>query len=113
MPGRFVPSTSWFELISFDKWVHASIFFILCGLGFLTQIKYNRPRYLLPVITALAVMYGATIEWMQANWFSERSADWYDFYANTFGCCVALAFYKPLHNYIRGLQLSESDKFKQ
>ena len=26
MPGRFIPSVSWLELLSFDKWVHAGIF---------------------------------------------------------------------------------------
>lgn len=105
MPGRFVPSTSWFELLSFDKWVHASIFFILCGLGFLTQIKYNYPTYLVFIITALAILYGGVIEWMQANWFSERSADWYDFYANTFGCLTALSLYKVLYRRITCLKV--------
>jgi hypothetical protein len=33
---------------------------------------------------------------MQAKFFSNRSADWQDFAANTFGCLVAVALYKKL-----------------
>jgi hypothetical protein len=29
MPGKDIPQISWLEWISFDKWVHAGMFFIL------------------------------------------------------------------------------------
>ncbi len=93
MPGSFIPSTSWLELISFDKWVHAGIFFTLCGLGFITQIKYKQPKYFIFLAVVVSIFYGGWIEWMQAHVFSERSADWYDFTANTLGCLVAWCCY--------------------
>lgn len=93
MPGRFIPSTNWLELISFDKWVHAGIFFTLCGLAFITQIKYKLPKYFIFLAVVVSIFYGGWIEWMQANVFSQRSADWYDFTANTFGCLVAWSCY--------------------
>ena len=32
MPGAYIPSVTWLELLSFDKWVHAGVFFILLSL---------------------------------------------------------------------------------
>jgi membrane protein DedA with SNARE-associated domain len=37
--GKYVPTAHWFELLSFDKFVHASIFFTLTFLWLLVGVK--------------------------------------------------------------------------
>ncbi len=86
-PGQYIPTTSWLELLSFDKFVHASIFF---GLVFLWLIvfnkRYNNTVLSISLVILSCILYGAILEIMQAKWFSNRSGDYFDFIANTFGC---------------------------
>ncbi|MDX2172338.1 MAG: VanZ family protein [Bacteroidota bacterium] len=100
-PGQYIPSTNWLELLSFDKFVHASIFFILCTLLFIVAIKYNQSKMIIISYFALSVLYGGLLEIMQARCFSHRSGDWLDFFANSFGCCMALLALKKLSKYLK------------
>lgn len=100
MPGRFIPSVSWLELLSFDKWVHASIFFMLLSLLCLGVKMHGQSNNILFLFLVLCVIYGGLLEIMQAKVFSERSADWQDFIANSFGCLMAVLFYKKTVNFI-------------
>ena len=99
-PGRFIPTTSWLELLSFDKWVHASVFFILVVLFALAVSIHKQHSDLIFLIVILAIGYGGLLEIMQAKVFSERSGDWLDFIANSFGCLIALIFYKKMLKFI-------------
>ena len=95
-PGHFITTNNWLELLSFDKFVHASIFFVLTILWlvyFLSAIKLS------PIISATVILFcisfGGLLEIMQSNVFSQRSGDWLDFIANSFGCLMGwLFFYK-------------------
>src|SRR4051812_28811611 len=92
MPGRLIPAVSWLELLSFDKWVHAGVFFVLVSL-FQIAVKTNHQNPKLTYLYfVLSITYGGTLEIMQATVFSERSADWLDMIANSFGCVMALGF---------------------
>ena len=95
-PGRYIPSASWLEILSFDKFVHAGIFFVLCSFCFLIVIKRKQANIFLYMYLLLAIAYGAMLEFMQANYFSERSADWQDIVANSAGCIIALTIVKKL-----------------
>lgn len=95
-PGQYIPSTSWLELLSFDKWVHAGMFFVLGSLLIISAIKSTRHMPLMLTGIALCIAYGGLLELMQARCFSNRSADWQDFAANSFGCFMALAFSRRL-----------------
>jgi hypothetical protein len=97
-PGHFIPSVSWLELLSFDKWVHATMFFILNSLLFLVVIKRKQPKQYMIIYFLVCVLYGGLLELMQAKCFSNRSADWQDFVANSFGCIVAVLLFKKLRN---------------
>ena len=104
-PGHFIPTTSWLELLSFDKFVHAIIFFVLTILWLVYFFKANK---LSPLINATIILfcisYGGLLEIMQSNVFSQRSGDWLDFIANSFGCLMGwLFFYKKK---IRFVELS-------
>lgn len=95
-PGQYIPSANWMELLSVDKFIHAGIFFILTALFLLTAIKQQQSAGMLIVWICLSIFYGAGLEWMQANIFSNRSADWQDVIANSFGSLMALLVLKKL-----------------
>lgn len=88
-PGDYIPSSDWMELLSIDKLVHAGIFFVLAGLFFIMGIKSGHHNLRLSVYLGLCILYGISLEIMQAVWFRNRSMDWKDMIANSFGCCVA------------------------
>lgn len=90
MPGRLIPAMSWLDLLSFDKWVHASVFFVLVGLLGIAVYVHQQSKNLFYLYFVLCVVYGGLLEIMQAIVFSERSADRYDMIANSFGCLIAL-----------------------
>jgi hypothetical protein len=107
MPGKAIPHISWLELLSFDKFVHASIFFVLQVLymkGFSSQQNYLflQKNYAL-ISLIFCVSYGGALEIMQACFFSERSGDWFDFIANSFGCIMGLILFPVLKRKIRFL----------
>lgn len=90
MPGKLIPTISWLELLSFDKWVHAGVFFVLVCLFVVAVSAHQQNKNLIYVYFLLAVLYGGALEVMQATVFSDRSADWLDMIANSFGCLMAL-----------------------
>lgn len=97
IPGRDIPHFSFLELFAFDKWVHAGVFFVLVLLairGFRLQERsaYFRANAIF-LATGMSVMYGGLMEIMQGTLFAERSADFYDFIANSFGCFLAALLY--------------------
>ncbi|MBA3680632.1 MAG: VanZ family protein [Bacteroidetes bacterium] len=99
-PGHLIPSANWLELLSFDKWVHAGMFFVLCSFLFLVAIKYDQSKTWMIVYFLICVTYGGLLEVMQAKCFSNRSADWQDFVANTFGCVVAAILMRRVQRFL-------------
>ncbi len=93
-PGKYLPTAHWLELLSFDKFVHASIFFTLTFLWLLVGFKKNKLSLSFMIFIIIACIgYGGLLEIMQAKAFSERSGDWLDFIANSFGCLMGLWFF--------------------
>ena len=98
MPGKDIPHISFLELLEFDKWVHASVFFILVYLlvrGFTKEdsipfLKQNP----FAVSISFAVAYGGLLEILQGLIFIDRSADVLDFIANSFGALMVLVYFK-------------------
>lgn len=104
IPGRDIPHISFLELLSFDKFVHAGIFFILTLLtirGFLMQSDFmflQKNAKITGVV--ICIFYGGALEIMQGTLFEERSADKFDFIANSFGSLIGLLFYDKIENKI-------------
>ncbi|MBL7883771.1 MAG: VanZ family protein [Bacteroidia bacterium] len=102
IPGRDIPHIHFLELLSFDKVVHAGIFFvlfILTAIGLELQTKYSFNNNVSKLYAAaFCIVYGASTEIMQGIIFTERSADVFDFIANTTGCFIAFYFYKKLRS---------------
>ncbi len=104
MPGKDIPHISFLELLSFDKFVHASMFFFLILLtirGFLQQTSFivlNKSAKLIAFV--LCVIYGGSLEIMQGAMNIGRTPSIFDFIANTFGCAIGLFFYNFVHKKI-------------
>ena len=99
IPGNDVPQFSLLELLAFDKWVHAAIFFVLVIL-LMRGMKFTYPRTAHMTVAllalAIAIPYGGLLEIMQGAFFADRSADFYDFIANTFGAACGVLLYRKL-----------------
>lgn len=98
MPGKDIPHISFLELLSFDKFVHASIFFVfilLSARGLLLQTTFLKlQQQAKPIAFTICVAYGGLMEIMQGTLFEDRSADIYDFIANSFGCTLGWICYQ-------------------
>lgn len=99
-PGQFIPSANWLELLSFDKFVHASLFFGLCTLLLIIAIKHQQNTTTILIYFLISILYGGLLEIMQAKCFSNRSADWLDFTANSFGCILSVLILKKIKQYV-------------
>ena len=100
MPGQYIPSVSFLEMLSFDKWVHAGMFFVLCTLIFLYIKEKTEEKKQIYIFLFICIGYGCLLEVMQGTLFSNRSADWNDIIANSFGCVMAVIFYGKIYSYL-------------
>jgi len=91
-PGKDIPHISFLELLSFDKFVHAFIFFILVLLIQNSVRKTPNRKNSIVYALCLSIPYGGILEIMQQELFVDRTADLFDFIANTIGCLLAWAF---------------------
>jgi VanZ family protein len=99
MPGKDVPYFSLFELLAVDKWVHAGIFFVLVILLMRgMKFTYRHASHMTVALStlAIAILYGGLLEIMQGTFFADRSADPYDFIANSFGALCGVLLYPRL-----------------
>jgi hypothetical protein len=92
MPGHDIPHISFLELLSFDKFVHASLFFVLVLLMVKAFKQTNNYKNAVIISLCLAIPYGGILEILQQEIFVDRSADLYDFVANSFGCFMAWSY---------------------
>lgn len=94
IPGQDLPQSDWFELLKFDKFVHASLFGVLVFLmarGFKKQtssIFFFKRAGIIALL--IAIPYGGILELMQGAFFENRTADIYDFIANSIGSFIGL-----------------------
>lgn len=94
MPGKDLPSIWWLELLSFDKVVHAGVFAILTILIIRNVEALNSGtlffKYRIAIAIVVGAMYGGALEIMQGTCIEGRSADIYDFIADTVGCFIGI-----------------------
>jgi len=96
-PGQYIPSADWMEMLSVDKAVHAFIFFVLCALLLLRSFQLEKGDAVLVLYILAAILYGVSLEYMQAAFFSQRAFDYFDMLANTFGCLLAFSLKGPFY----------------
>jgi VanZ family protein len=100
-PGNKIPHISWLELLSFDKFVHAAVFFILNH--FSIRALSMPSKFKILCITILCISYGGMLEIMQSYLFEKRSGDLIDFTANTLGCVIAVFTFQKVKTKIQKL----------
>ncbi len=97
LPGKALPSVSFWDLLSFDKAMHMffyAVFVFLISIGFTKQYTFHKLRYhIIRYALLIGVIYGAFIEIFQGLIMPDRFADMMDFFANFIGCILGgLAF---------------------
>jgi VanZ family protein len=104
IPGHDIPHISFLEMLSFDKLVHAGLFFILATLSI--QGLKGGPSAAVPtrttrlVVCICCVVYGGLLEIMQGTLCVDRTADVFDFLANGFGASMACLGYAVIDKHI-------------
>jgi len=100
IPGSDLPKISWLENFGFDKFIHAGLFFVLALLlvhGFLKQEKIRSAKIITLII---CFVYGGLLELLQGALFVERTADVYDFIANSLGSVLGLLLFNAVNEKI-------------
>lgn len=92
MPNNDIPSAHFFDIIYFDKWVHAGIFgllvILLCWPFFKTKYA-SLPLFI--KITIGAITYGVAMEFVQKYLTTDRDYDVLDMVADAVGAIIACA----------------------
>lgn len=96
LPGRDIPGNSLFEVLQFDKFVHAGIFGMMVIL-FIRPIamsnmdKKIKLNYFTRIAVSVAV-WGLATEYIQLYFIPGRSFDLWDFAADASGSTLAWLF---------------------
>ncbi len=87
-----MPDTNWLNIPHKDKIVHFAMYFIFSFL--LNYDHRNNEKTVKNSIyfIFIAIFYGLLMEFLQAQ-LSYRSADFFDFLANSFGAIAAMLFF--------------------
>jgi VanZ family protein len=93
-----------------DKVGHFTFYFIFTFLilnGYVNFSSSEKPVFKAYILTILLVMmYGGMLEIMQHYIFIHRTADWFDFAANTFGGLTAILLYNLVTKLLIKLHLA-------
>lgn len=91
MPGSDIPEFNFFDVIHFDKWVHAGLFATLTFLLSFPFKKYlPRNHFVYIAIPIAALIYGILMEFVQK--YFQRDYDVADMVADGVGCLMGYAF---------------------
>ncbi len=97
IPGKNLPHYSWTDLLSVDKLVHFTMFFVLTALfksGIVQSHHFVSTHNKILIVAAIA--YGALLELMQSYCYTDRSGSWFDLLANSLGAMAGVYFFNKL-----------------
>lgn len=98
LPGNEFPDLGYFDLFSFDKFVHAFFFAILSyniAMGQYKQYRFCSIRYRCAKTAVLiSVVYGILLEILQQYVWFDRTGDVLDVLANTIGSILGVMYFK-------------------
>jgi VanZ family protein len=98
MPGSDIPSNDFFELIYFDKWVHAGLFGVLTLFFGYPFFQSAQPLMRLFVFAAfISIAYGVAMEFVQKYFTNTRTFDVTDILADTIGALAAFFLLKRIN----------------
>ena len=95
IPGKELPETSLVVIPHFDKIVHFGMFFIM-GIFIYSELSIQTAlkRSWKTIFTlSIVVFYGGIIEYLQENYFENRSGDYIDWLADALGGMFAIFLY--------------------
>lgn len=95
VPGDNLPKTSFITIPHFDKIAHFGMFFVM-GIFLFAELSYQTKLKRIPIILIvlfLIAAYGGFIEYLQQNFFSHRSGDYWDLMADVMGGLFAVLLY--------------------
>jgi len=86
LPGKDLPHV---DIINFDKFAHFGVFGLLNTLFLRWHYSLTSLRTQATLVTLTIVSYSGLIEILQGAFYTDRTADIYDFVANSAGCIFA------------------------
>ena len=95
IPGDDLPKTSMVSIPHFDKMVHFGMFFIM-GIFLIAELRYQtnfKKPTRVTIALSLITIYGGFIEYLQQNFFTNRSGDLVDLLADILGGIMAILLY--------------------
>ncbi|GAB6010295.1 VanZ family protein [Dysgonomonas reticulitermitis] len=111
IPTNDIPDVEFDFFIPTDKIVHFLMYFGLSIVASFNYIYDKKGKIIILKLVAFAVLvpiiYGGLIEVLQAEYFTERSGDWYDFLADASGSLATLPFSLWFRRYLLNKQLEE------
>lgn len=112
IPTDDIPSGFEF-FIPFDKIVHFLMYFGLAGVASFNYIIDKRGNIIILKLIAFAILvpivYGGLIEILQAEYFTGRSGDWYDFLADALGALASIPFSLSFRRFMLNRNLSDQN----
>lgn len=98
LPGYSIPSSQFFANLRLDLLVHAGIFgfWVLLMLFAMTKQQSSKwlfyHKYFVSLFAGFS--FSALTELLQSIIFVQRSADVFDFFANTIGCMLGALYFR-------------------
>lgn len=95
IPGDDLPKTSMVNIPHLDKIVHFGMFFIM-GIFLIAELRYQtkfKKATRVSIALSLIAIYGGLIEYLQQNFFTNRSGDFVDLLADILGGILAVLLY--------------------
>jgi VanZ family protein len=111
IPVNDIPDMEFRFFIPTDKIVHFLMFFGLAGVASINYIHYKKEHIIILKLIVFAILipviYGGLIEIMQAEYFTERTGDWFDFLADALGVIASLPVSLWFRRFMLDRQLRE------
>lgn len=113
IPARDIPEVEINFFIPTDKIVHFLMYFGLSIVASFNYIYDKKGHIIILKLIAFAILvpiiYGGLIEIIQAEYFPERSGDWYDFLADVLGSLATLPFSLWFRRFLLNKQFREEE----
>jgi VanZ family protein len=95
LPGSTIPKSTFLQAIHADKWVHILLFFtgtfLLAWPVLRSGLPQGKKTAWFCLVTALGILFGISMEFVQEYWVINRSFELADIFADSAGCVLALA----------------------
>lgn len=111
IPTDEIPDVGFQFFIPPDKIVHFLMYFGLAGVASINYIYDKKGHIIILKLVLFAILvpilYGGLVEIIQAEYFPDRSGDWYDFLADALGALASLPISLWFRRFMLNRQLQE------